>query len=94
MMAVTKQNDIYFMLPENRGTNSADRSTSPLTILKVTQNGEFNDYDVVWKGGKFSSEPRVDRARLRDDNILSLYLRKEDSDGQEPSIVVLEFSLS
>lgn len=93
-MAVTKQNDIYFMLPENRGTNSADRSMSPLTVLKVTQNGEFKDYDVVWKDGNFSSEPRVDRARLRDDNVLSLYLRQEDSGEQDATIVVLEFVLS
>lgn len=94
VMAVTKQNDIYFILPENGGTNSADRSTGPVTILKATKGGDFVDYQLVWKGGRFSSEPRVDRARLESDNALSLYLRQEAVDSHQARIIVLEFDLA
>lgn len=92
-MAVTKQNDVYFILPDNRGTNSGDRSAGDLIVLKVTKERGFKDYVLVWRGGRFSSEPRVDRARLYCDDVLSLYLRKEGLDGQLPCIVVLEFDL-
>jgi len=93
-MAVTKQNDIYFILPENKSTNSGDKTTGALTILKATKEGRFRDYELVWKGGSFSSEPQVDRARLDYDDVLSLYLRQEDLDSQQASIIVLEFDLA
>ena len=92
-MAVTKQNDIYLILPDNRGTNPGDRSAGDLIILKATKKGGFKDYVLVWRGGRFSSEPRVDQARLDHDDVLSLYLRKEGLDGQLPKIVVLEFDM-
>ncbi|KFX94393.1 hypothetical protein V490_04370 [Pseudogymnoascus sp. VKM F-3557] len=84
VMAVTKQNDLYFILPDNRGTNSGDRSAGDLIVLKATQEREFKDYVLVWRGGRFSSEPRVDRARLDYDDVLSLYLRKEGLDEVDP----------
>lgn len=93
VMAVTKQNDIFFILPDNRGTNSGDKTAGPLTILKTTKQGNFIDYELVWKGGCYSSEPRVDRARLYNDNVLSLYLRRKISDGQPASVIVQEFVL-
>lgn len=94
VMAVTKQNDIYFVLPENRGTNSGDKSAGTLTILKATKGGKFVDYELVWTGGCYSSEPRVDRARLHDDNVLSLYLRRQDLDSHLATIVVREFDVA
>lgn len=94
VMAVSKQNDIYFIVPENVGTNSGDSSTGPLIILKATKSGDFKDYQLVWKGGRFSSEPRVDRSRLESHNVLSLYLRQQPADRAQARIVVLEFDLN
>lgn len=93
VMAVTKQNDKYLILPENGAANSGDRSVGVMTVLKATKEGGFKELKLVWRGGQFSSKPRVDQARLRDDDILSLYLRKENRDNQLSSIVVVEFDL-
>lgn len=85
-LAVTRDGDLLMLLP---GT------TAPtMSILKATRAGGYADYVEVWAGNGLSGEPLVDGHRLQEENILSVFVRRdvENSDG-EKVVAVLNFQL-
>jgi hypothetical protein len=65
-----------------------------MSILKATRAGGYADYAEVWAGDGLSGEPLVDGHRLQEENILSVFVRRdvENSDG-EKVVAVLDFRL-
>ncbi|KAH8194153.1 hypothetical protein TruAng_011676 [Truncatella angustata] len=86
-LAVSKDDDLYLILPDNDALQ--------LTILRASRASGYASYDIIWKGEKFPpTEPLVDRARLDYDNILSVFTRASvDENSDLKSVVVLDFHL-
>jgi hypothetical protein len=86
-LAVSKDGDLYLILPDNE--------TPTLSILKASKKSKYSEYELVWKGDGFPpTEPLVDTTRLDYDNVLSVFTRKnEDETGNRKTVVVLDFQL-
>ena len=95
-VAVSRDDDLYFVLPDTTSSSS----TSTLTILKASKSNDYATYELVWQGKEDAfppTEPLVDIVRLDYDNVLSVYTRATaaDVEGAEAGIdvVVLDFQL-
>ncbi|KAK7757064.1 hypothetical protein SLS62_001082 [Diatrype stigma] len=93
-VAVSKDDDLYFVLP--------DTKTPTLTILKASSRDGYAAYELVWRqqGGFPPTEPLVDTTRLDYDNVLSVYTRAAAGEGEASeadksriNVVVLDFQL-
>ncbi|KAI1497016.1 hypothetical protein F5X99DRAFT_45521 [Biscogniauxia marginata] len=87
-LAVSKNDDLYLVLPDH---------TSPvLSILKATKEGQYADYELVWRGDGYPpTEPLVDRTRLDYDDVLSVFTRAYSGpkSASRIDVVVLDFQL-
>lgn len=83
-LAVSKEGDLYLILPDN---------TAPtLTILKASKAIGYSEYELVWRQEGFpSTEPLVDTTRLDYDNVLSVFTRSGSAANVD--VVVLDFEL-
>ncbi|KAI1768149.1 hypothetical protein GGR53DRAFT_14334 [Hypoxylon sp. FL1150] len=83
-LAVSKDDDLYLILPEN---------TAPtLTILKASKATKYSEYELVWRQDGFPpTEPLVDTTRLEYDNVLSVFTRSGSE--ADVDVVVLNFKL-
>jgi hypothetical protein len=85
-LAISRDGDLYIILPQP--------STSTIRIIKSLRQNNFATYEEVWGGGDFSGEPLVDIPRLEQDNVLSVFLRKDvTSVPSMKDVVVLDFDL-
>ncbi|KAI1279342.1 hypothetical protein F5Y07DRAFT_396970 [Xylaria sp. FL0933] len=85
-IAVSRDGDLYFVLPHH---------TDPvLTILRASKANRYAEYELVWRGDGFPpTEPLVDKARLGDENVLSVFTRARTRSGGDVDVVVLDFQL-
>ncbi|KAI1321976.1 hypothetical protein F5Y16DRAFT_57726 [Xylariaceae sp. FL0255] len=85
-LAVSRDGDLYFVLPHHADV--------VLTVLKATNASRYAEYELVWRGEGFPpSEPLVDKARLDQDNILSVFTKVVSKPEGEVDVVVLDFQL-
>lgn len=86
-LAISKDNDLYFILPDNDALH--------LNILKASRASGYASYDMMWKGEQFPpTEPLADSARLDYDNVLSVFTRiGKHGDNHLKDVVVLDFHL-
>lgn len=74
-LAVSRDNDLYFVLPG--GGNR-------LSIWRAVKSDAYNTYNLIWNSGSSNSkgdlfpptEPLVDTYRLDHDNVLSVFTRR------------------
>jgi hypothetical protein len=87
-LAVSKDDDLYLILPDNEA--------SMLSILKASRDSKYSAYELVWRGSGFPpTEPLVDTTRLDYDNVLSIFTRANvDEKGDRKNVVVLDFILT
>ncbi|KAK1752770.1 hypothetical protein QBC47DRAFT_328152 [Echria macrotheca] len=85
-LAVSRGGDLYLILP--------DSLTPTIRILKATRTDGYSSYQQVWEGGGYSGEPLVDSARLRSEDILSIFVRRDvHGETERKEVVVLDFAL-
>lgn len=85
-VAVSRDGDLYFVLPHH--------AEPVLTIVRASRTSRYEDYELVWQGGGFpATEPLVDKARLDDDNVLSVFTRASSESSGNVDVVVLDFRL-
>ncbi|KAI1102487.1 hypothetical protein F4804DRAFT_264463 [Jackrogersella minutella] len=89
-LAVSKDDDLYLILPDHKAPT--------LTILKASKATKYSEYELVWREDGFPpTEPLVDTTRLEYDNVLSVFTRADngaDMDSRaEVDVVVLDFKL-
>ncbi|KAI1419375.1 hypothetical protein F5Y12DRAFT_789130 [Xylaria sp. FL1777] len=85
-VAVGRDGDLYFVLPHH--------ADPVLTILRASETSRYADYELVWRGDGFPpTEPLVDKARLGQDNVLSVFTRALTGSGGNADVVVLDFQL-
>lgn len=48
-------------------------------IYFSTPGGSFRDWQLLWRGSGFDTEPLFDKQRLKDQNILSVFFRTSGS---------------
>ncbi|OTB01329.1 hypothetical protein M426DRAFT_221533 [Hypoxylon sp. CI-4A] len=89
-LAVSKDNDLYLILPHH--------SAPALTILKASKETNYSDYELVWRqDGYPPTEPLVDTTRLDYDNVLSVFTRARNEADLDSTarvdVVVLDFKL-
>jgi len=58
-----------------------------MSLLSATAKASYKDYALIWEGKGLSGEPLVDKCRLRDDGVLSLFTRQDADDGLRNVIV-------
>ncbi|KAK8065008.1 hypothetical protein PG997_011755 [Apiospora hydei] len=103
-LAVSRDNDLYFILP-----GSSDDDGSGLNIWKAAKSDAYSTYALVWKSRSSSTgapqhfpltEPLVDTYRLDHDNVLSVFTRRYAAeevaaagDERRIDVVVLDFQL-
>ncbi|KAJ3454145.1 hypothetical protein MRS44_018039 [Fusarium solani] len=85
-VAVTKSGDLYFVLPGNDAPGT-------LKILKATKERDYRDYELVWEKPGFPWEPLIDRYRLDEDNVLSIFVVRKDGPTGPRKVVVLDFAV-
>lgn len=86
-IVVSREDDLYLILPDNDSTL--------LTILKASGATAYAEYELVWKGEGFPpTEPLTDKTRLDTDGVLSVFARMNaDETGNKKNVVVLDFKL-
>lgn len=87
---MSKDDDLYLILP--------DHNAPTLTILKVSRETKYSEYELVWRRGGFPpTEPLVDTTRLEYDNVLSVFTRASNAADLDSTarvdVVVLDFKL-
>ncbi|KAJ3579878.1 hypothetical protein NPX13_g683 [Xylaria arbuscula] len=85
-VAVSRDGDLYFVLPHH---------TDPmLTILRASKTSRYENYELVWQGGGIPpTEPLVDKVRLGQDNVLSIFTRMVSESRDSVDVVVIDFQL-
>ncbi|KAI1177297.1 hypothetical protein F4777DRAFT_211055 [Nemania sp. FL0916] len=85
-LAVSRENDLYLVLPHH--------ADAKLTILKASKASGYKEYELVWRGEGFPpTDPLVDKARLASDNALSVFTRAFAGSEGKVDVVVLDFLL-
>ncbi|KAI1819874.1 hypothetical protein F4861DRAFT_534101 [Xylaria intraflava] len=85
-LAVGRDGDLYFVLPHHAG--------AVLMILRASRASRYAEYELVWRGEGFPpTEPLVDKARLADDNVLSVFTRALVGPEGNVQVAVLDFQL-
>ncbi|KAI0433845.1 hypothetical protein F5Y09DRAFT_30750 [Xylaria sp. FL1042] len=85
-VAASRDGDLYFVLPHH--------ADPVLTILRASKESRYAEYELVWRGDGFPpTEPLVDKARLGDENVLSVFTRARTGSGSNVEVVVLDFQL-
>ncbi|KAL2840279.1 hypothetical protein BJY01DRAFT_21036 [Aspergillus pseudoustus] len=85
-LATSREGDIYILLPEP--------ATRTLKLFKSPKESDFLHFAEIWAGEGFLGEPLVDRQRLENDNVLSVFtLRVGVELSLERNVVVLDFVL-
>ncbi|KAI2641021.1 hypothetical protein GGS21DRAFT_547353 [Xylaria nigripes] len=85
-LAVSRDGDLYFVLPHHEN--------SVLTILRASRASQYAEYELVWReDGFLPTEPLLDKVRLANDNILSVLARASTEPEDDVHVVVLDFQL-
>ncbi|KAI1812571.1 hypothetical protein GGS20DRAFT_15336 [Poronia punctata] len=85
-VAVSREGDLYFVLPHH--------TERTLTILKASKESRFAEYELVWQEEGFPpTDPLVDKARLLSDNVLSVLTKSLAGPGEGVMLTVLDFPL-
>lgn len=65
-----------------------------MTILKASKASGYAEYEEVWAGSGLSGEPLVDGPRLQEENVLSVFIRRDVDNLEGKRVVaVLDFQL-
>lgn len=107
-LAVSRDGDLYFILPGGGGDENGDG----LSVWKAAKRDAYSTYNLVWsstttKGELFPlTEPLVDTYRLDHDNVLSVFTRRYAEEATTPAdaspgegskrridVVILDFQL-
>lgn len=83
-ICVDRGNDVVLVLPGN--------IDSSLSVMMARKSEGYRKWATVWRSEGFDGEPCVDVGGLEVSNVLSVFTRTEDVDG-ERSVVVLDFDL-
>lgn len=83
-LAATNSGELVALIPSNTDTT--------VMLYYATPAGSFRDWKLLWKGTGFDTEPLFDKHRLRDQNVLSVFLRQS---GSFPNrrLQVIDFAL-
>ncbi|KAI0169982.1 hypothetical protein GGR52DRAFT_490120 [Hypoxylon sp. FL1284] len=89
-LAVSKEDDLYLILPDN--------TESTLTVLKASKATAYSEYELVWqKSGFPPTEPLVDTTRLDYDGVLSVFTRSKTAlyanSTAKFDVVILDFQI-
>ncbi|KAL1846321.1 hypothetical protein VTK73DRAFT_314 [Phialemonium thermophilum] len=90
-LAVTRQGDLLVVLP--------DPAAEGIRIVRASRASRYASYEEVWSGrrgdgGGLSGEPLVDKLRLLEDDVLSVFVRAQ-AVGQPGTwdVVVMDFQV-
>lgn len=83
-LAVANSGELIALIPSNTNTE--------VYIYSSTVAGSFKDWKLLWTGTGFSTEPLFDKARLKDQNILSVFFRQSGS-YPDRRLQVIDFAL-
>lgn len=85
-LAASKEGDIYAVLP--------DPSTLTLRIYKSSKDSNIRNFSEVWAGQDYFGEPLIDRQRLDQDGVLSIFIIQVRYESQtDRRVVVIDFTL-
>ncbi|RPB08615.1 hypothetical protein P167DRAFT_539172 [Morchella conica CCBAS932] len=83
-LAIANSGELIALIPSNTNTE--------VYIYASTVAGSFKDWKLLWTGTGFSTEPLFDKARLKDQNILSVFFRQSGS-YPDRKLQVIDFAL-
>jgi hypothetical protein len=85
-LAVAKGGDLYLVLP--------DPSEQSYHVLKASRQSNYSTYEEIWTGHGLHGEPLVDKDRLGQEDVLSIFAVADAECGRgERNVVVLDLSL-
>lgn len=85
-IAASRDGDIYVTLPHP--------TTRTLKVYKSSRRSGFSSFSEVWAGQHYVGEPLIDRGRLLEEGVLSVFSLHEATDPQAGrNVVILDFEL-